>query len=367
MEMLKKIISTFLLLSLVLSLIACASKEDKINILVMFPFTGEAASYGKVLKGGIEVAISEITDPKLKDKINVIYQDSKLSVTEVLNIYKQETTLHKITAVLPASTADVMALGPLCNNDKIICIPPLADGDKITESGPYVFRVSPSSTFQANVLAEAVNKQGFTETAVLYLNDAWGRGLAERFKSTYEIMGGKVKAFESVNPKQTDMRTQLNKINYSKTKSVVILLHPPETIPALRQIKELGLDLKIFGGDNFSNKDIYNIASDVAQGVIFTLPAQPASSEFHNFNKKYLELTGSNADINAAAAYDAINIIISLVSQGEYTGEKIMAKLLKNKDGFKGATGLIKWDNTGEIISKTYNLYIVKNNGYSLL
>ena len=50
-----------------LGLVSCYKDNSKINILVAAPFTGEAASYGKVLKDGIEIAFSELeADPVKK-------------------------------------------------------------------------------------------------------------------------------------------------------------------------------------------------------------------------------------------------------------------------------------------------------------
>ncbi len=360
----------FLLIVIIITSISFLScnndKTSKVNILVAAPFTGEAASYGKFLKEGVEIALLEMkNDPVLK-KINIIYRDSKLSLTEIVNVFQQELALNPISVVMPVSTAEALTLAPLCNNNQVVLLPPLADGDQLTKAGPYFFRISPSSSFQGIELAKAVIQGNHKNAAVLYLNDAWGKGLAEQFKNSYTNMGGNVVAMESCNPNQTNLRVQLKKIKDSRPEALLIIVHPAETIPALKQIIELGLKVQLYGGDTFSNKAIYTEAADLAQGVIFALPAQPTNEEFIKFSSLYKDEYGTDADINAAAARDAIMLVAQAVKEGATNGESIKNKFKQFINGFRGATGLIKWDANGDVISKEYCLYVIEGNNYKI-
>lgn len=357
------IIVTILFLS-ILCLVSCTKKDSKINILVPAPFTGDAASYGNVVKEGIEIALSELEGDPVKQKLNIIYQDSKLSNKEIVNILQQELAMHPISVVMPVSTGEALALAPICNKNKVVLLPPLADGDQLSEARPYFFRVSPASSFQGRVLADKMRENGISKAAVLYLSDAWGQGLSSKFKEYFIAKNGNVIAMESCNPGQTDLRTQLQKIKTAQPEALLIILHPTETIPALKQIRELGINTNLYGGDTFSNKTIYNEAAELAQGVIFALPAKPENEIFTKFSAAYKARYGTDADINAAAARDALMIVAEAVRKGAMTGDAIKVSLDGNTDGFNGATGLIKWDKDGNVISKKYEIYIVKGAGY---
>ncbi len=363
----RNIIVLGLIILLNVFVVSCEKKSSTVNILVPVPFTGDAASYGKIVKEGVEIALSELDDDPVKQRLKVIYQDSKLSIKEIVNILQQELALHPISVVMPVSTGEALALAPICNKNKVLLLPPLADGDQLSEARPYFFRISPASWFQGKVLADAIKDGGFSKTAVLYLNDAWGQGLSTKFKEFFTLRGGQVVAMETCNPGETNLRSQLQKIKVANPDALLIILHPTETIPALKQIRELGIKSKLYGGDTFSNKAIYTEAADLAQGVIFALPAKPDNEVFHKFNALYKERYGTDADINAAASRDAVMLIAEAVKKGATTGEEIRDLFDNMSEGLGGATGLIKWDKQGDVISKRYQLYVIKGTSYTAL
>jgi len=346
-------------------LVSCGKKPvSSVNVLVPVPFTGDAASYGKVVKEGIEIGLDELQNDPVRKKLNVIYRDSRLSLKEIVNIFQQEVAQQPVAVVMPVSTGESMVLAPLCNQQKVLLLPPLADGDELTKARPFFYRVSPASSYQGTILAKAIRQQGHDKAAVLYLNDAWGQGLVITIKREFEAAGGRITTTESVSPGELDLRVQLARIKESDPSALVILLHPAETVPALRQIREIGLKAKLYGGDTFSNKAIYSEASDLAQGVIFALPSQPDNQIFKRFREEYETKYHAEADINAAAARDAIMIVAQAVREGAIDGDSIRHTLAQWPSGFEGATGLIKWDADGNVVSKSYTLYTIEGNTY---
>ena len=196
---------------------------------------------------------------------------------------QQSLLLDKPQVVFSISTAEVMAEAPIANANKIVLLSPLASGDDISDAGPYVFRVSPSNSFQGKVMAENVIKLGVRSFAVLYVNSAWGVGLSSAFRSSLEQNGGKVLATETGDPTQVDFRTALEKLRAAKPEGLFLILNPGGVVAALRQIKELGIEAKLFGADTLSDQSIYTTAKNEAQGVIFSLPAKPELAGVQGF------------------------------------------------------------------------------------
>lgn len=354
-------------ISIGFSCFSCGRKKDAVNVLAAIPLSGDAASYGQVQKQGIEIALSELEGDPVKEKLNVIYADTKLSPKEAVNILQQEMMKHAIAAVMPISTGEVLSLAPVCNKRKVVLLSPLASGDKITSAGAYVYRVSPSDSFQGKELARAVYSGNHISVGVLHVNDAWGKGLSDTFVKSFEDYKGTVVAIETCNPGQTDLRTQLTKLKQSDAEAIVFIVHPGEAIPALKQTRELAIKAKIYGGDTFSHKTIYTEAADVAQGVIFTLPTTPDNEIFEKFSKDYKARFGSDADINAAAARDAIMLIAKAVKAGAKDGITIKKAFDGFNQGMMGATGLIKWDENGDVVSKNYGIFRIEGKSYKSL
>lgn len=361
---LNKMTSAVLFVITVLLGVSCTGLNTKTNILVAVPFTGDAASYGNVQKQGIEIAMSELNGDPVAKKMNIIYADTKMSPREITNVLQQEMAKNPVSVVMPITTAETMAIAPICNENKIVLLSPLASGDQITSAGEYVYRVSPTDSYQGRELARVVYEDKNRTASVLFVNDSWGKGLSDVFVQSFTSMGGNVRSVETCISNQTDLRTQLAKIKQSKSDALVLIVHPGEAIPALTQKKELGIRSKIYGGDTFSHKTIYTEALDVAQGVVFTLPATPNNDTFRKLSAEYKTRFGTDADINAAAARDAIMLIAEAVRSGATDGKSIKDRFDKLSEGIIGATGLIKWDKNGDVISKHYASYKIKGDTY---
>jgi len=342
----------------------CNNESQKVNVLVSLPLTGDAAAYAKLLKDGIEVGLDQM-DKETRDKINVIYQDDKLSSKEAVNVLQQEMARRKLSVAMTTSTEFAMTIGGICNTNKIVLLPPIADGNQITKDKEYVFLITPTSVFQGIVLAEKIKESSYMKVAVLHLNDSWGKELATEFQKKFVDLGGEVVATESCESGQTDMRSTLLRIKNREPDAILLILHPTETVPALKQIRELGITAALFGGDTFSNKDLYkDEVIDLVQGVRFTLPTQPDNKIFEEFKMQFAAKYGYNPDINATAARDAIMLVAKAVEDGATDGTSIRDKFNSYTDGIESATGLIQWDENRNVVSKEYSLYIISGKEY---
>lgn len=327
------------------------------------PLTGDAASYGENQKRGIELALSKVNGEQTKPLLKVVYKDSQLSPKEAVNALQQSILQDKAQVVFTVSTGEVMAQAPVCNEKKVVLLSPLASGDDITNAGPFVYRVSPTDSFQGKAIGEKILSMGLKRLGILWVNNSFGKGLAGKFRETLEKGGGTVVASEAANPDQVDLRTHLAKLRTSRPEGIFLILHPGQAVAALKQIKELGIQTRLFGADTFSTGEIYSAAKVEAQGVVFSLPAQPDSALFKQFSADYEKIHKSPADINAAAAFDAVMLVARAVRAGARTGDQIR-QYFDKQEPYEGASGLIQWDANGDVISKKYAIYIVEGDGY---
>jgi branched-chain amino acid transport system substrate-binding protein len=356
----------FALFYLIIGLHSCKQEADKVNVLINLPLTGDGATYASLLKNGVEIGLEQI-DEQTRNKLNVIFQDDKLSTKEAVNILHQEMAMQRLSAVMTTSTEMAMTLAPICNSNKIVLLPPIADGDEITKDKEYVFLITPTSSFQGTVLADKIIEYGYKTAAIFYLNDAWGKSLSTEFSEKFSDLGGSIVSSESCEAGQTDMRSTLLRIKNNHPEVILLILHPTETIPTLKQIRELGITAALFGGDTFSNKDLYKSnTTQLVQGIRFTLPTQPTDSIYKEFERLFISRYGYKPDVNAAAARDAIALIAKAVKEGATSGSSIKDFFCSHSTGFEGSTGLIKWDKNRNVVSKKYSLYIIKGDKYEL-
>jgi branched-chain amino acid transport system substrate-binding protein len=330
------------------------------------PLSGPTAAYGVAQMRGIELAVKEINGKKgvQGKKLEVIFEDSQMEPNKSISAMKKLVDIDKVPAVIgETSTTATLAIADIANRSKTILLSPLASGAKITGTGDYIFRISPSDAFQATAMADFVFQRGLRKGAIVFTNDDWGGGLQRAFLEKFKILGGAIVAVEGLPPGTQDFRTQLVKIKELHPDFVYIPLHPNDLGIFLRQAKELGVAAQIVGADTFSEKAILKAAGSTAEGVIFAMAAQPSGEVFSRFARNYKAQYGEDPSYSAAAAYDSLYLLAEALTRGDATGEQIKKFLSTIKD-YHGVSGIIGFDRHGDVTTKKFELLRIKNGEY---
>lgn len=352
-------------LAIVLIVTQTKKKPGEIKIGAILPLTGDNAQWGIPPRKGAELAIEEINKQGgIKGKKLVLLSEDdrcepKLGVSAFNKLLAQ-----KVKVILGAVCSSVtLAISPLAEKNKIILISPASTNPKITEAGDFIFRVIPSDALRGEVFAKYLFSKGIKKVALLYINNEGGRGNRDVFIKKFTELGGEVLIEESYEQGATDMRTQLVKIKGSKAEALVIVSYLGDTPLIMKQAKELGLSLPLyFQTEAVEDPNVLRAAGETAEGVIYILPA-PATGEVpEQFKKKYKEKYGSEPELFAAEAYDAIYLIADAIKSQkdkEISAEQIRDYLYSVK-GYNGASGVISFDKNGDVI-KPMAIKTIKN------
>ena len=219
--------------------------------------------------------------------------------------------------------------------------------------GDYVFRTVPSDLLQGDFAAKRVSSDGLKKAATFYTNEPYGKGLSAAFEESFKKLGGEVVSSESVERGSTDLRTQVTKIKSANPEVVFIAMNSPDSaVKALQQLKELGVNAKLYGSEGLADQSLIDKAGSSAEGLVVN-SVTPGNDDFAaKFKAEYKEDPGAFA----AQAYDAYKAVALAVEQGAKTGAQIKEKL--NKLEFEGATGKIKFDEKGDVPGN-YVVYVV--------
>lgn len=330
-----------------------------------FPLTGEVASYGQKAKKGIEIALEEINAAGglLGKQVEVDFQDDKNDKKEAVSIINKFASIDKYPVVFGSAGSGVsLAICPITQKNKVIQISSISSSALLsTQGGDYFFRTVPADDQQAEILAEYIIKSGLKKIALVYTNNSWGKPLAEGFKEKFIASGGKVLVEEGVQENSNDFRTILSKIKQiDGLEAIVSPTYPKEGGVLVRQAKELGLNIKLFGGDNWGSPEFREIAGNAAEGVVYTAPAQRTSTAYDDFANKYEQKYGEAPDVFGAYSYDAFMAIAKAVQQAQSVeSEKIRQALLNIT--FEGVSGKIKFKKNGDLDSEAYAVMTIKD------
>ena len=333
----------------------------------ILPLTGPAASYGKSEQKGTLLALEEVNAAGgIGGKtLDILFEDSQCNVKDGVNAMKKLVEIHDVPAVLGATISGVtLAVAPIANERKVLLLSPLSSAAAITNAGPFVFRVMPSDAFQSAILAEWILAEGHKKVAVLGIDNAWGKGVAEEFARSFTGAGGTIVLKETCREGDRDFRVQVMKIRAAAPSALFCPTMPKEGGIILRQMKELGVSLPVYGADAWSVEELLTGAADASEGVMYTYPAQFTGEAYQSFASRFRAQYGEDPDVNAAGAYDAVKILASCMSKVAEAGlpligENIRQEMAKVR-GYQGATGTTTFDNNGDSIAKTYDNMVIR-------
>lgn len=346
--------------------INCAKKPNEIKIGISLPLTGPIASYGTNAKRGIDLAIEEINGGGGIGglKIMPIYEDDQNQPMLGANIMTKFATVDKVPVVIGSAGSTVtLAMTPIANRTKTLLISPISSSPKLTkEGGEYFFRICPSDILQAKILAKWIYEDGNRKVGILYVNNEWGVPIKDAFIQEFSTLGGNIPVIEASNEGDRDFRTQLVKIAAQDPDAIFSPTYPKEGGIILKQIKELGIKVRIYAGDPWSGQELIETAGGSANGVFLTVPAEYKGSEYIKFTNKYKEKYGIEPDINAAFGYDALKAVAMAIEMDGIIGEEIK-NAMKNVD-FQGVSGHIEFDENGDLSSEAFARKVIKNGKY---
>jgi branched-chain amino acid transport system substrate-binding protein len=238
-------------------------------------------------------------------------------------------------------------------------ISPSSTHKDLLGKGRFIFRDIINDSLQANVFAKYLAYIKNVKTvAILYEKNDYSQALAKDFWDQYEKEGGKVVAAETALQGDKDFKTQLTKIKGANPEALYIPNYVAEIAQILEQAKQLGINAKIYSADGFSNPDIFKLAGNLANGVIFTQVAeQPASNVRKNFEAKYEKRWGEKPDAFSLNSYDAANIILNSIAATSLKSadtlqidrDKVRDLVAQTKD-YEGASGKITFTDNGDLV-----------------
>lgn len=343
-------IVVIVVLTIVLSLYQTKKEPEVIKIGAILPLTGDGAKYGEEARNGIELALEDLKDPKIR----VIYEDDQGTANGAINAFNKLVESAKVPVIIgPMYSSTALAVAPLGERKKVVIFSPSASSPELTQAGDYFFRNWPSDVFEGGEMARfAYNTLRLRTFAILSVNLDYGVGLTKVFEKVFKSLGDQILTIEYYEQGATDFRTQLNKIKPLKLEAIYLPGYYAEIGLILRQAKEIGLKTKFLSCVGFDNPKVLEIAGNAAEGVIFARPYYNPESEdpiVKSFVERFTKKYGVAPGIYAAHAYDALKIVVQAIKEGGYTAEGIKKALYSIKN-FLGVTGNTSFDENGDVV-----------------
>ena len=349
---------------LLISLFSCKNRQDvtkePIKLGYIGPMTGSSAKYGSF--EAVSLAIEEINSAGgiQGRKVMLIAEDGKCNGKEAVTAVNKLIHIDKVQIILGGHCSpESLAIAPIVEQNKVVMLASISSSPLLTHAGDYVFRTTPVSTVQSEIIAEAAkNKLGVERFAVIYEQTDYARPIAEKLKLEFEKRNGQIVLYEAYNPGDIDFRTLLLKARSAEPDALFLSAQTPDAVfHFVKQVKELGLSVKLFGNDVFATQAIIDQAPELFEGAVIAAPhfdeSNPLTKKFiENYNKRYGTQHLPHG-IWTAESYDAVFLVKKCIEEYGELPDQVKRCLYNIKD-FVGASGKISIDQNGDGIREYY-------------
>ena len=408
----KKLVSSVLAASMVLSLAACGSTASTdtasseaaseaastaatteaagegsgaytgtpIKIGGIGPVTGGAAIYGQAVKNAEELAVKEINAANGSDVFEWKFEDDEHDAEKSVNAYNTLKDWGLQVLAGPVTTTPSIAVAAETANDNLFMMTPSASAPAVIESGDNVFQICFTDPNQGVASADyiAENKLG-TKVGIIYdSSDAYSSGIYEKFVKEAENQPFEVVAAEAFTAdNKTDFSVQLQKAKDAGADMVFLPIYYQESALILTQAAAMGYAPKWFSCDGMDGilGGVDNFDVSLTEGVMLLTPfAADATDDLtQSFVTKYKEKYGDTPNQFAADSYDAIYVIKAAIEKSGVTPDMSVSDIC---DGMKaamteitvdGLTGSgMTWTADGEA-NKAPKAVVIENGAYKAM
>lgn len=293
-----------------------------------FEYTGGVAMYGQHISSGFELAAKEVNDKGGlwgKEKVVVVKADTKSEPGEAGNAMTKLVFQERVVAVCgPATTGCTMATAPVTFGAKVPQIAPSATAVAVTQMkgkvNPVMFRACFIDPFQGSVMAKFAVETKKTKNCAIFMDKSsdYAKGLAANFGATLTKMGGKVVATEAYLAKDVDFKAALTRLKAQNPQAIYVPGYYEEVSKIIKQARELGITVPMYGGDGWESPVLAEIAGKAALKNCFYVSAFSADDpdpSIKVFMKAYKAWKGEDADVFVQQGYNAGKVLFAAMEK----------------------------------------------------
>lgn len=387
----------FLLMTLLCGFITSGAMGQDLKVGTLFDHTGALKEWGPNHKNAAELAAKQLNSAGIE--IQFTHEDSGSDARQAIEAARKLVETDRVGAILGSASSGVtvpVAESVTCPND-ILMISPGSTSSFISflpedKKKDFLFRTCPSDALQGVVLGKLAASL-YKTASVMYVNNAYGQGLAQKFRRSFQKRGGIVftmiphgedvaKSY-SVDLRKAFTRVFSTKPYISGKSDVLCVFSYPEhaKVYVKEAIEHFGAKHFLFCDGSKSEELAKAVGVENLEGMMGTAPSVAGGESFANFNADYKAEFGTLPTIPFIAnTYDATAVIglaaysaktkgLPLTSKnirdqlrqvanppGKFIGsgefKQAFELLEKGQDiNYEGASGSVDFDDNGDVLA----------------
>lgn len=339
-----------------------------IKIGVFGPLSGSLSIAGTHQKEGAQFAVDEINAAGGVNgyKFELLSADTEGVPANTTNVMNKFLYNDNVTVTMGSpNSPEVLAVLDLIKKAETPHVTPSGVAMAITHSNnPWVFRVTATDeVFSKKLVDYALDQLKLKKIAIIYDTSDYGQGGMTLVKAAMKAKGVDPVVAEGYNANTKDFTSQLLKFKNAGAEGIIIWGLYTEGAQIARQVKSLGLNVKVLASTGVTIGNFYELAGDAAEGLVgVTGGFHPDRTDkaAKEFMAKYKTKLNYVPDLNAVLGYDAVKVIAKAVEMAGSADKKKIRDALASIKDLQTISGPITVNKNGDG-GTAANIFIVKS------
>jgi branched-chain amino acid transport system substrate-binding protein len=308
--------------------------------------------YGAMNRRGIELAIETLNArPGRRAPLRVVFRDDAGDGMRAAAIAQEFVDSRAIVAVIGHVNSGAMVAAARVYDGRLPAVATTASSPALSGISPWTFRVISSDSMNGLEIARFAMRLGRRRAAILYENNAYGRGLTDAFQRGFK--GEIVSADPIAEGGDQDFEPYVTYFKQQKLELVFVAGTGASGQAFLREARRQALRADLIGGDGWSV-----LASDsaLAEGIYVGAPftAEDQRADARAFVQTFRRRFNMTPDGNAALAYDATMLLAAAVERAGPSRRRVRDDLarLTARGGHRGVTGTVAFGPNGDPVGR---------------
>lgn len=342
--------------------------QEVVKIGFSGPLTGPQAAAGKDNETGAKMAVDELNRKKIKVggkavTFQLMSEDDQADPKSGVAV-AQKLVDAGVKAVLGPYNSGVAIPASKLYNDAGIVMATVGTNPRITQQGfTYVFRLDPNDNqLGGDMAVYAAKTLKLKKVAVIDDRTAYGQGVAEAFQAAAKTNNIAIAGREFTNDKASEFSAILTSIKGKQVDGIFYGGYFSQAGALKRQMKSLGIDAVLMGGDAICNAETAKLGGDAVNEKVYcvqggtTLGGRTSEKVFLD---DYQKLYGKTPLTYAPYFYDGMMMIAAAMQKaGSVEPAKYAPVLATLKHA--GVVGSYEFDTAHDLKNSPVTIYTFK-------
>ncbi len=326
--------------------------EAEILMGVAGPLSGSVSYAGEILGLATEVAVDHLNEAGgVGGEEVVILMEDDACNSEQGAVVGEKLVDDQVSVVIGHSCSGATIAAMAGYQDAgIVMISPTATNPRVTdEGGSLIFRTAGRDDDQGAIGAALIaEKWPDANIALVDDSEPYGEGLASVVEASLSSAGLKLALRDKILAGEPDYVSLVDKLVAADVDVLYYGGRPREAALIIQEVHAQGEELQILGPESMISEDLWVIAGDAAEGILFTHYPDPKNDPELAHLVEIIEDAGIESSPAFFGAYAAIQAWGEAVRHAGTTDGPAVAQALRENE-FDTVIGTIGFDDNGDV------------------